>query len=229
MGSVMFMLPVCAFRYADDTSSFVVDSSPVSLRQWLQQRTDGLCSLVLKVAINSLLDKSAVMVFRSRKMPTIHFNISVASATIPQVSSHCHLGVIFNDTLTWSDHVTHVISKASAKIGFLRWLSKRLDALVLRELFLCCIRPAIEYASIVWSGLSASDIKRLERCNWSAARLIARISPSADVSQEHLLAHAGIQSLQKRREAAQSMFCCRGLAGCLPAHLQSAVSAWLPG
>ena len=30
--------------FADDTSSFVVDSSPVSLRQRLQERTDGLCS-----------------------------------------------------------------------------------------------------------------------------------------------------------------------------------------
>ena len=136
------------------------------------------------------------MVYRSRKMPAIDVYISVASSTVPQVSSHRHLGVIFNDTLKWSDHVTHVITKASAKIGFLRRLSNRLDALVLRELFLCCIRPAIEYASVVWSGLSASDTKRLERCNRSAALLITRFSPSAEVSHEHLLERAGIQSLQ---------------------------------
>ena len=162
-------------------------------------------------------------------MPATDVYISVASSTVPKVSSHRHLDVIFNDTLTWPDHVTRVITKASAKIGFPRRLSKRLVALVLRELFLCCIGPAIEYARVVWSGLSASDTKRLERCNKSAARLTTRISPSADVYHEHLLARAGIQSLQKRREPAQFMFCCRALAGRLPAHLQSVVSAWLPG
>ena len=100
--------------------------------------------------------------------------------------------------------------------------------MVLRELFLTCIRPAIEYASVVWAGLSATDAQRLERCNRSAARLITRLSSSSYVSHDVLLARAGFQTLGRRRQVAQAVFCCRALAGRLPQHLQSAVSAWLP-
>ena len=120
-----------------------------------------------------------------------------------------------------------VIAKASAKIGYLRRLGGRLDPLVLRELFLTCIRPAIEYTSVVWAGLSATDAQRLERCNRSAARLITGLSPSSDVSHDILLACAGFQTLGRRRQATQAVFCCRALAGRLPQHLQSAVSAIL--
>ena len=54
--------------FADDTSSFVVDSSPGSLCLKLQERTDGLCSWFSKWLLSVNSAKSAVMVFRSRKM-----------------------------------------------------------------------------------------------------------------------------------------------------------------
>lgn len=214
--------------FADDTSSYVVAPSPSVLCCKLQERTDGLAVWFSKWLLSVNSSKSAVMVFRSKKMQPVTTKILIDSATIPQVSSHRHLGVIFNDRLTWSDHVSAVITSASAKIGFLRRLGKRLDPLVLRELYLCCIRPAIEYASVVWAGLSSTDSQRLERCNRSAARLVTRLSPSADVNHDVLLARAGLQSLSSRRQAEQAKFCYRAIAGRLPLHLQSAVSAWLP-
>ena len=143
--------------FADDTSSYVVAPSPSVLCCKLQERTDGLAVWFSKWLLSVNSSKSAVMVFRSKKMQPVTTKILIDSATIPQVSSHRHLGVIFNDRLTWSDHVSAVITSASAKIGFLRRLGKRLDPLVLRELYLCCIRPAIEYASVVWAGLSSTD------------------------------------------------------------------------
>ena len=133
----------------------------------------------------------------------------------------------FNEFFTWSNHVTNIISKASAKVGFLRRLGKRIDPLVVRDLYLCCIRPAVEYACVVWAGLSATDCHRLERLNRSAARLIARVSPSADLSHDLILAHAGILTLHQRCQAAQAKFCHRTLAGRLPPHLQTAVMNWL--
>ena len=80
---------------------------------------------------------------------------------------------------------------------------------MLRELYLCCIRPAIEYASVVWAGRSSTDSQRLERCNRSTARLVTRLSPSADVNHDVLLARAGLQSLSSRLQAEQAKFCYR--------------------
>ena len=214
--------------FADDTSSYVVASSSATLRQALQEQTDGLSSWFSSWLLSVNSAKSAVMVFRSRKMQRVDVQTLVNSTPIPQVTFHRYLGVTFNETLTWSNHVAGLTMKASAKIGFLRRLGKRLDSLVLRDLYLCCIRPALEYACVVWSGLSTTDTLRLERCNRSAARLIARLSPSSDVSHELVLARAGIQTLQRRRQAAQAKFCCRALGSRLPSHLQTAVGSWLP-
>ena len=174
------------------------------------------------------------MIFRSSKMQPIKADIWIGSAKIPQVRSHRHLGVTFNETLSWSDHVNQIISSASSKIGFLSRLQKSLDQLSLRDLYLLGIRPAMEYASLVWVGLSKTGANRLEKYNRSAARLIAKISIRADLPRHLLLARAGLESLEVRRKVAQVKFCLKtnGIASCimsrrLPNHLQSAISSWM--
>ena len=109
--------------FAEETSYFVVDSSPSALRSKLQERTDLLCAWFAKWLLNVNAQKAAVMVFRSRKMPPVYLRITANSAPIHQVRCHRHLGIHLNKTLAWSDHVVSVISKASARIGFLRRLS----------------------------------------------------------------------------------------------------------
>ena len=63
------------------------------------------------LAVNTT--KTASMVFRSRSMPAQSLKISVGLSVIEQVRSHRHLGVFFNETLTWTDHINHVLIKAS--------------------------------------------------------------------------------------------------------------------
>ena len=92
----------------------------------------------------------------------------------------------------------------------------------------------MEYASLVWAGLSKNEANRLEKCNRSAARLIAKISIRADPPRHLLLACAGLKPLEVRRKVAQVKFCLKtnGIASCsmsrrLPDHLQSTVSSWM--
>ena len=68
-----------------------------------------------------------------------------------------------------------------------------LNPLIMRQLYITCIQPSLEYASIAWGGLTRRDEEKLEKCNRSAARLIANISPSADIPREIVLARAGCQ------------------------------------
>ncbi len=217
--------------FADDTSSFVTDASASSLCMKLQVRADNLCEWFSKWLLSVNSEKSAVVVFRSRKMPPVQTHIYVNSSVIPQVICHRHLGIFLNETLSWSDHVSHVISKASARIGFLRRLSGRLDHIILQNLYITCIRPSLEYGSIVWAGLSKGNAKRLERCNRSAARLITKArKPSSDdaLPSDLLLARAGIQPLCVRRSAAQAKFCLQAIKRRLPVHLQEVVNSWFP-
>ena len=52
---------------------------------------------------------------------------SLNGTDIEIVSSHKHLGLIFNDKATWSDHIEYIVTKVSKRIGILRSLKYRLD------------------------------------------------------------------------------------------------------
>ena len=167
------------------------------------------------------------MVLRSTGMPSCQLNIKIHGNHITQVTRHRHLGVAFNERLSWKDHVHDVIKKSAKKIGLLRRLGRHLSSTIVQDLYAFSIRPGIEYGSIVWSGLSSSDATRLERFNRSAARLITKTSPSSDISLELLLARAGLPSLGTRRRMAQCILTRKAYLGCHPRHLQRALSPWI--
>ena len=145
-------------------------------------------------------------------MPPCQLNIKINGNHITQVTRHRHLGVTFNERLSWKDHVHDVIKKSAKKIGLLRRLGRQLSSTVVRDLYAFSIRPGIEYDSIVWSGLSSSDAAHSERLNRSAARLITKTSPSSDLSRELLLARAGLPSLGTRRCMAQCILIRKALS-----------------
>ena len=102
--------------------------------------------------------------------------------------------------------MTGVILNASAKLGLIRWISKSLDPLVSRKLYICCIRPAVEYAHIVWAVLTALGCARLERLNRKTGRLILKLPASSNLPHDILLARAGLPTLTERRQFAQIKF-----------------------
>ena len=136
------------------------------------------------------------------------------------------------DTWEWPSrkhclgHTDNIVHAASTKIGLLHRLRKRLRPLIIRQLYLTCIRPSLEYANVAWCGLTKRDQERLEKCNRSAARLITQTMPSSDIPHDILLARAGIPTLLSRRQVAQVKLAFTATRGLLPAHLQATFSSW---
>ena len=159
---------------ADDTSAYVSSQAPSVLNSDLQTTADSLSSWFSRWHLSVHPAKTVCMVLRSTGMPPCQLNIKINGNHIAQVTRHRHLGVTFNERLSWKDHVHDVLKKSAKKIGLLRRLGRQLSSTVVRDLYAFSIRPGIEYGSIVWSGLSSSDAARLERLNRSAARLITK-------------------------------------------------------
>ena len=57
----------------------------------------------------------------------------------------------------------------------------------MQSIYLTCIRPALEYASVAWCGVGTSDADRLEQIQRAAARLIADVSAAKHMPQALLL------------------------------------------
>ena len=56
----------------------------------------------------------------------------------------------------------NICSKAARRIGLLYRLRRRLSKLALRSVYLTSVGPILEYAQLTWSGLSATDNRKLE-------------------------------------------------------------------
>ena len=165
--------------------------------------------------------------FRSSEKNPVTLKTALHGQPIPQVTVHKHLGVTFNDTLTWDDHTEAVCSKTSQRIGLLRRYSKRLPSLSIWHFYCTAIRPGLEYASIAWCGLSPTACARLEKVQRRAAQLISNSQLSSDTLHDVLLARAGLQPLKTRRLIERAVFAFRFLhCADLPHHLKSNLSHW---
>ncbi len=125
--------------------------------------------------------------------------LSLASNTIPLVSSTSHLGVRLSNSLTWSDHISASLQRLNFKIFMLKRLARRTGASdVAKRLYLGLVRPSLEYAGPVWDACSHRDAMAAERLQLAVARCILRCS-RRDVHNVDVLTRINWPTLAWRR------------------------------
>ena len=88
---------------------------------------------------------------------------------IKEVTNHKHLGLTFNQTLTWSDHIHNLVTKAAKCVGLLRRICREVPRSCLEVLYKSMIRPILEYGDVIFDGSADSHVKRLEDVQRQAA------------------------------------------------------------
>jgi hypothetical protein len=111
------------------------------------------------------------MVFSSRDTK-FYFNFDFEGASLRDVESHKHLGVIFSNDCKWTKHIDKLIEKSSKQINVLRKLKFKLKRNYLEKIYLTFIRPILEYASEVWFNCGQFNSNRLEKVQTEAARIV---------------------------------------------------------
>ena len=211
--------------FADDSSSYVIESNATKLEEKLQLRTNNICIWFFKWLLSVNTEKLAIdHGFSFSENVTClctcasfhrqeHYTPGQFSSTLGRHPSRVSvLGLPYR---------SRCVEGFAAKLGFLQRITNCLDPLVIRDLYMYCILPATEYASEVWSSLSTTDTIRLENVNRRAARLILKVPSSSQISQDHdiLLARAGLQLISIRRKLRQAMFCFKYFKGFHPEHI----------
>ena len=109
-------------------------------------------------------EKTVCMLFHHPRHHPPDLNIFLNNHAITQVHQHKHLGVILSSTLSWSPHVEHLISRSSAMLGLLRHLLSyfHFSSRCLLKVYLCYIRPLLEYGCSSFVGLSVRSARQLE-------------------------------------------------------------------
>ena len=80
------------------------------------------------------------------------------------------LGINLSSELSWSPHVSSVVSKANSTLGFLRRNLRKCPSKLKETAYLSLVRSTLEYAATIWDAYYVRDIDSLEQVQRRAAR-----------------------------------------------------------
>ena len=117
---------------------------------------------------------------------------------IQEVEQHCHLGVVFNKTLTWDSHINYICNKTNKTINILKRLKYCLSRKALERLYTSRIRPVIEYGDFIYDGCPKYLGNKLEHLQMEAARICT--GAMRQTSSDKILNEVGWERLECRRK-----------------------------
>ena len=166
--------------YADDTVLYCSDSHASSIEYKLNQ---GLQEVNKWLGENSLFlnaVKTEAMLFgTSPRLSNVdNFNILVNGVAIKRVSKFKYLGVIFDERLSWNDHVKYILTKAGSRIGMLNRIRSSITSYSANVVYTSLIRPILEYCDTVWGTCGEGNNNLIERLQNRASRIVLRTSSS---------------------------------------------------
>jgi hypothetical protein len=153
--------------------------------------------------------------FSIKKTKAMHFTYSTKRAPHPLsfngevvefVSSYKFLGMTFDRRLTWGKHIQGLVDRCQKDLRLLRVLAHcnwGADLTVLRQLYLALLRPKLEYGDILLTTASATLLKKLNRIQYKAARIILGALRCTTVNSLEAEAHLiPLHILRKQHTAA---------------------------
>jgi hypothetical protein len=185
--------------FADDTSLMEIIENHVASYAKLNRDLTKLTTWANKWLVTFNPSKT-VFLQVSRKLNPAPKPILIMNGTkIKEVTSHKHIGLTINQTLTWSDHISQVVHKASKCIGLLQRISRDVPRQCLETLYKSMILPIMEYGDIIYDGSADLHLKRLEGIQRKAA--LSCTGAYRHTNHERLLEELGWPTLSARRKS----------------------------
>jgi hypothetical protein len=118
-------------------------------------------------------------------------HVSVAGTTIKPASNVKLLGVTFDCNLTFNDHVSDVCRSAFYHIKALKHIRNCIDFSTANIIACSFVASRLDYCNCIFTGMSDSNIKRLQRVQNSVARSVrmkhCRVSALKSLQELHWL------------------------------------------
>ena len=159
--------------FADDTFIYIINDNLPSLNSSRQLCLNLANLWMLKngLKLNTLKSK-CMLIHSSWKKVDDNLELFVDRLPIEQVQIFKFLGVLLNDTLTWSDHISHICTKVSCSLNLLLHLSWFLLKSLLLLYFKSYAIPTFDYCDVVWSNCTNAEAKHLETLFNYGCRLV---------------------------------------------------------
>ena len=184
------ILKFCLYLlYADDLQIYL--HGPVSeINELLSQVNSDIqavfnWSTANKLYFNSAKTKIIILGTRNQ-LNSIDYStlpqIKIGDTTIPYVRSATNLGVLMDETLSWSSHVSQTVRRVWFTLRQIRHSKSILSVDLRRQLVLSLIVPIFDYCCLLLTNLTMSDEKKLQTAFNSCVRFIFGLRRGTSVS-----------------------------------------------
>lgn len=135
--------------FADDMTIYLIDPSPEQLVMSANQELTQLYQWCLSNRLTINLDKTHFMLFTSKR----HLNIpqlTINGISIGRTNSIKFLGVTYDETMTFKNHINNVTLRLSRHTALLYQLKDHMPQNVLKCIYYAHIYPLITYCNLIW-------------------------------------------------------------------------------
>jgi len=184
--------------FADDTVLYVDVDRTSQAEEILRRDMETMQQWSEKWLVNFNETKTVAMKISLKHNQDPYPQLTMKGNDLQIVGKYRHLGLEFNEKLSWNDHVNSMIAKANRNMATIRHLKYKLDRKTLEVLYTSFIRPTLEYGSVVWDSCNEDCKKKLDTVHLDAARIVT----GAIKGTEHdaLYQETGWESLQDRKD-----------------------------
>ena len=162
----------------------------------LQEDLDKIDEWSRNWKMNFNLGKCKVMEF-GRSGKRVHWDYKMSGASLEKSKEEVDLGVTVTERLTPEKHINRITGEVSNLLKRVKIAFMYFDVDMMKKLIVSLIRPRLEYAATVWSPYLKKDIRKLERVQRAATKLVPELK---DLPYQQRLDRMQITSLEDRRE-----------------------------
>ena len=140
-----------------------------------------------------------------------HWEYRLGNSIVERSEKEKDLGIIVKGDLSSGDHINKIVGETYGLLNKIKIAFNYMDEEMLTKIIKSMVRPRLEYAAVVWSPHLKKHIKKLERVQRAATRLVPELRA---FSYEERLLTLGLTTLKKRRERGDMIMmfkCVRGI------------------
>ena len=184
--------------FADDTSIYIVIENPNLGAVILNENLEKVNQWSKQWLVTFNPNKPESLLISRKQNQNIHPPLLFDNVPVKEVNSHKHLGLTFNNSCHWGEHIDNILANAYKKLTILRSLKFDLDRNTLQTMYFSFIRPSLEYGDVIFDNCPLYCKDKLEKINIDAARIVTGATKL--VSRTQLYKECGWEKLEERRE-----------------------------
>ena len=159
--------------YADDANIIITADTLAEIEVLFEQLSTALVSWVSNNGLLLNIRKTNYMIFTKHRQPNIEsLVLKVGGIQIERKTVARFLGVLIDDKLSFSQHITAIKSKMSRYIGTLYRLKHILPLKARLLIYNSLVQSHLNYCSLVWGFTNKSKIEALFSTQKKALRAI---------------------------------------------------------